>query len=147
TDGDHLVLGQRGSTDVYRRLGGGWELVQQLPDEAAVAVDGQWLVRGSSRQNGRVFIYRLIAGERTLFQEIRNPVVGETFGAPLALDGNRLLVGRTQPRIYEFDDAAEQWALQATLPHAAVRLALRGNLAAVSDYFANDVQVYERDAD
>jgi len=129
-EGDTLVFG----TNVYRRHGATWTLEHTFTVEGIhTAVSGDTIVRGNWRIGpdlyttyGAVDVY-VRNGTNWIHQTRifpREPKHQMGFGEPLALSGNRLVVGAPGiggffqdqiPRVYVYERRGDDWVEQATL--------------------------------
>ncbi len=110
--GAPMTRGGRGAVYVFSRAGAGapWQAVTTLRsatrregDEfgAAVAIDGEFALIGSpgrGQDTGAVLVFRLLGGAWTEVATVEGSGVSfERFGAALAIDEDRLLVGAPGP--------------------------------------------------
>jgi uncharacterized repeat protein (TIGR02543 family) len=157
-DGDRIVISAPGDDDddgsvyVYEREGSSW--VQQTPkitaferyncDEygSSVAIDGDWIVVGAEKDQmtgitepGSAFVYHHDTATDSWQDELllrpEFPLTSERFGADVAIEGDRILIGAFQHRegdqlnlggVYIFDRTGTEWEERKIIlddPHAS----------------------------
>lgn len=140
-DGDLAALGrdsQQGGVDVYKRVGGVWQILQSLQSNTpleptefgdAVGLSAEHLVVGSPEDTfvtdigpvGAVYIYTRDASGVTFQQRVTSAAMPFRMGRSVAIDGSTIVAGSggasgSIEDSFVFVLADGQWGQQAVLP-------------------------------
>lgn len=137
-DGQHLVVGGRGSVYVFQRAeDGSWGETARLTDPSgpgqtgfgrSVSMSGQHLLVGapmSTRQSGAVYAFRLVEGTWTPAGalSVEGLRAASRFGTAVAVADDRAIVGapmvntaQGEAYAYRFDAQTGAWSHEGSLP-------------------------------